>query len=202
MVRRPRALWVASLGMTLLAQLLTPVRGRERRVVVVGSVNVDITVRVRRLPAHHETLIADSPLTTLALGGKGANQAVAAARLSAPNGTSPRFVTQFGNDAHAQWLESALADEGLDLSACGRADGHPSGQGIVLLEADGSVTSVVVSGANAAWPTGEYAQLVADAGVLMLQVPRNAPLTPPLPPPCRHRTTARVAALTPRSSLS
>jgi len=94
---------------------------------------------------------------------------VAAARLSAPNGTSPRFVTQFGNDAHAQWLESALADEGLDLSACGRADGHPSGQGIVLLEADGSVTSVVVSGANAAWPTGEYAQLVADAGVLMLQ---------------------------------
>ncbi|CAE8618447.1 unnamed protein product, partial [Polarella glacialis] len=72
---------------------------------VVGSLNVDITIEVDRLPQKDETITARSPTTEIAVGGKGANQAVAAARLAAGTGRPVRFVCQLGNDAHAKWLE-------------------------------------------------------------------------------------------------
>jgi ribokinase len=147
----------------------------DRRIVVVGSTNVDITTRVARLPHKHETLVASSPITQVAVGGKGANQAVAAARLGRAGSVRTHFVTQFGNDAYASWLESTLAAEALDLSGCRHSTTHPSGQGLVLLEDDGSVSSVVVGGANAAWGESLTAEscrgLVAGgpAAVVMLQ---------------------------------
>ncbi|KAL4430864.1 hypothetical protein ABPG75_006120 [Micractinium tetrahymenae] len=136
-------------------------------ILVVGSLNVDIIVPVHRLPERGETITARDPSNSIAVGGKGANQAVAAARL----GAAARFVGRFGNDSYATWLEQALKAEGVDVSGCGRAS-LPSGQGLVLLEADGHATSVVVGGANTDFPKASPAalgHLVKGAGALMLQ---------------------------------
>jgi ribokinase len=102
-------------------------------------------------------------------GGKGANQAVAIARLLKDR--QVKFACQFGNDAHAKALEQALKDNKLDLSACGHSKVCPSGQGYVLLEKDGSVSSIVVGGANVAWPSkmGALEDTVSSAAALMLQ---------------------------------
>ena len=111
-----------------------------------------------------------SPSTAVALGGKGANQAVAAARLSAAGGVA--FVGQFGGDAHAAWLEQKLAASGVDVAACGRHAELQSGQGYVLLEPDGAASSVVVSGANGAWADAHVAavcDLARGAAVVLLQ---------------------------------
>ena len=75
-------------------------------IVVVGSLNVDIIV-ASRPPELHETVVAVEPRARFAMGGKGANQAVAAARLVA--GARPvKFVGVFGNDAHAVELGAAF----------------------------------------------------------------------------------------------
>lgn len=74
-------------------------------VLVVGSLNLDITVEVPRLPTKGETLMASAPAAALAVGGKGANQAVAAARMSPEGGRRVRLVTRFGNDTYAKMLE-------------------------------------------------------------------------------------------------
>lgn len=143
-------------------------------VVVVGSLNVDFTIRVDRPPRLDETVLATDPAVTTTMGGKGANQAVAAARLAA--GTrAVKFVGVFGNDAHAVALEDELRANAVDVSHSGRAPHLPSGQGIVMLSPDGSASSVVVGGANTAWPTDPDAlvdlmvRAVRGARVVMLQ---------------------------------
>lgn len=142
-------------------------------IVVVGSLNVDIIV-ASRPPELHETVVAVEPRARFAMGGKGANQAVAAARLVA--GARPvKFVGVFGNDAHAVELEAELRANGVDVSLSERAHDLPSGQGFVMLSPDGAASSVVIPGANSRWPTDE-AELARrmeaatrGAAVVMLQ---------------------------------
>ena len=142
-------------------------------IVVVGSLNVDIIV-ASRPPELHETVVAVEPRARFAMGGKGANQAVAAARLVA--GARPvKFVGVFGNDAHAVELEAELRANGVDISMSERAHDLPSGQGFVMLSPDGAASSVVIPGANSRWPTDE-AELARrmeaatrGAAVVMLQ---------------------------------
>ena len=64
-----------------------------------------------------------------------------------------RFVGRFGNDAHASVLETELRENGVDVSSCGHVDDLPSGQGFVMLSPDGAASSVVIGGANTAWPS-------------------------------------------------
>lgn len=139
-------------------------------ILVVGSLNVDIIIPVHRLPQRGETITARIPSTEIAVGGKGANQAVAAARLSAGTGKRTSFVCRFGNDAYADMLEAALVEAGVDVSGCGRAAHLPSGQGIVQLEVDGTASSIVIGGANTDWAKDlSTKHLLRDAGVVMLQ---------------------------------
>ncbi|KAG7668529.1 hypothetical protein KSW81_005293 [Nannochloris sp. 'desiccata'] len=139
-------------------------------ILVVGSLNVDIIIPVDRLPTLGETITARSPTTDIAVGGKGANQAVAAARLTCPTGRTTRFITKFGNDAHAEMLESALTTAGVDVSGCEKVLNLPSGQGIVLLDSDGTASSVVLGGSNTAWSSDFQADhLVRNAGIILLQ---------------------------------
>ncbi|KAG1671089.1 hypothetical protein FOA52_000761 [Chlamydomonas sp. UWO 241] len=145
---------------------------QQRPILVVGSVNVDITMQVHRLPRQGETTTAASPGSMLAVGGKGANQAVAAARLRAPSAPPATFAAQLGSDAHGDMLSSELAGAGVDVTGCGRVEGYPSGAGYVMLEPDGSVSSVVVGGANTQWPPERVvrvALMVSDACVVLLQ---------------------------------
>ena len=138
---------------------------------VVGSLNVDRIVEIERLPAKDETITAHKPAEELALGGKGANQAIAAARLVQENGPKCEFSCQFGNDAHAKQMENVLVANGVGLKFSGRST-SPSGQGIAMLQADGSVSAVVLGGSNAAWTdelARELATHVKDASILLLQ---------------------------------
>ena len=142
-------------------------------IVVVGSVNIDLTVRTRP-PALEETVTAIDPRVSVAVGGKGANQAVAAARLVA--GSRPvKFVCQFGGDAHASMLEQELVATGVDVSLGGRHPDLPSGTGFVMLSPGGEASSVVVGGANSAWPenadelVSTMVRAARGAAVMLLQ---------------------------------
>ena len=122
------------------------------------SLAKDVTYSVGRLPRRDETL-AGVAAPAFAVGGKGANQAAAAARL----GAASRLVARFGRDAAGARVREALEAEGVDLSASViDRDGTPTGQGVILLEPDGAATSLVVGGANAAWSAADT-ERAADA---------------------------------------
>jgi ribokinase len=107
---------------------------------VVGSANLDLVARVERLPRPGETL-SDAEFFT-APGGKGANQAVAAARL----GAQVRFVGAVGRDSFADEALSGLRDSGCDLAVA--AVGAPTGVAVIYVDASGENTIVVAPGAN------------------------------------------------------
>jgi len=125
----------------------------DATILIVGSINMDIIIDVDRLPQKGETVTARLTDTGKAVpGGKGANQAVAISRLCADKKIcGAQFICRWGNDMHAEALEKTMIQNSVDVSACGKTN-MPSGQGLVFLGADGFVSSVVVTGANAAWP--------------------------------------------------
>jgi ribokinase len=112
-------------------------------VVVVGSINVDLVAQVSRHPAPGETVLGRSS-TTLP-GGKGANQAVAAARL----GAGVAMVGAVGTDAYADVALSGLREAGVDLAHVRTVD-TATGLAVVTVSDDGENSIVVVPGANAA----------------------------------------------------
>lgn len=113
-------------------------------VTVLGSVNVDLVVRGPRLPAPGETVLGGEFYQ--ASGGKGANQAVAAARL-AEHGAS--FIAAVGDDAFGKAAFATLASEGLDMAAVKVIAGAPTGVALILVDAGGQNLISVASGANA-----------------------------------------------------
>jgi ribokinase len=141
-------------------------------VVVVGSVNVDLVVRVKTLPGPGETVNGG----TFARhgGGKGANQAVAAARL----GADVRFVGAVGNDDLGDEALDGLTGEGVDVSGALRLDDVPTGVAVIVVDARGENQIAVASGANGAL-TGEHVRGAArleGSGVVLLghEVPPEA----------------------------
>ncbi len=114
----------------------------DRRIVVVGSVNMDLVVGVPHIPVPGETILGDSLVEYP--GGKGANQAVAAARL---NG-APAMVGCVGDDAYAQALRKALNAAGVDTRFLYER-GPRSGIAIIEVASSGENNIVVVPGANA-----------------------------------------------------
>jgi ribokinase len=113
---------------------------------VVGSLNVDLVCHADRLPRAGETLLARSFATHP--GGKGANQAVAAARAAARPG-SVSMIGAVGDDAHGAQLLAALGREDVDVSAVAVRRGSPSGIALITVDARGENHVVVASGANA-----------------------------------------------------
>jgi ribokinase len=112
-------------------------------IVVIGSANVDLVTRVERLPAPGETVLATGYAEHP--GGKGANQAIAAARL----GRAVSFVGVVGDDGHGAWLTEALVAEGVGVANLRRVPGVPTGRALVLVDDAAENSIVVVSGANA-----------------------------------------------------
>jgi ribokinase len=113
------------------------------RVIVVGSVNIDLVARADRLPAPGETVTG--AVFSRHHGGKGGNQAVAAARL----GASTAFVGAVGSDEFGADARAALSAEGIDVRGLITSDG-PTGVALVLVDADGENLISVASGANGA----------------------------------------------------
>lgn len=113
------------------------------RAVVVGSVNVDLHVRVPAHPAAGETVAATS--FARLPGGKGGNQAAALARL----GAQVRMHAAVGDDADGAWSRDQLAGVGVDVGEVRTVPGVPTGTAVVMVADDTSNRIVVVAGANA-----------------------------------------------------
>lgn len=134
------------------------------RVVVLGSVNLDVVTEVDAFPTPGETIIARA--TRRNVGGKGANQAVAAHLL----GADVTLVARVGDDPNSEWLRAGLGDTGLDVTCVRPVPGQVAGTAYIAVAA-GENTIIVDAGANHCWPNGlgDDHATVAAADVLVLQ---------------------------------
>lgn len=114
----------------------------DAKVVVVGSLNMDLVARAQRLPRGGETLPGEGFFTVP--GGKGANQAVAVARL----GASVAMIGNVGDDAYGQQLRQALEMEGVDCRGVGECVGVSSGVALIVVDAASQNAIVVIPGGN------------------------------------------------------
>ena len=133
-------------------------------VAVVGSVNIDLVARASTLPQPGET-VGGAEFTRIP-GGKGANQAVAAARL----GAQVSFIGRVGADRFAL---DAVAGEGVDVSRVVADDGE-SGVALILVDAAGENVIVVAPGANGRLAAADVQIPAADAVLCQLEVPVEA----------------------------
>ncbi|WP_263262071.1 ribokinase [Pseudomonas sp. RIT-PI-S] len=141
-------------------------------VVVVGSLNMDLIVRAADLPRPGQTISGSSFAT--AAGGKGANQAVAAARL----GAQVSMIGCVGDDPNGRALRQALLDDGVDCDGLRVIPDAPTGVALITVDAAGQNTIVIVPGANAALAPGqvdalESALQAAKVVVCQLEVPEH-----------------------------
>lgn len=139
-------------------------KARGPNITVVGSVNMDLVVGVPRHPAPGETLIGSDYVTHP--GGKGANQAVAAARL----GANVRFVGRIGADSFGQDLRNSMAADAVDVSYLRTSKG-PSGVAFIQVDERGQNSIVVSPGANFDVSTADLVSAAfEDCSTLVLQL--------------------------------
>lgn len=127
------------------------------RVVVIGSLNMDLVTRAERLPRAGETLVGQSFATVS--GGKGANQAVAAARL----GAQVSMIGCVGGDGYGEQLRAALLAEQIDCQAVTTVEGS-SGVALIVVDDSSQNSIVIVAGAN-----GQLTSEVVNAFDAVLQ---------------------------------
>ncbi|WKD58364.1 Ribokinase [Corynebacterium capitovis DSM 44611] len=136
-----------------------------KSITVVGSINADLVVRVARHPLPGETLLGEGGAVTA--GGKGANQAVAAANM----GARVRLVGAVGTDPYAAPALEFLRSSGADLGAVDAVPGT-TGLAVITVSDDGENTIVVVPGANAAVDAQRvmaHREAVTSADIVLLQ---------------------------------
>ncbi len=136
-------------------------------IAVLGSVNMDLVIRCAHLPAPGETIIGQA--SSEVPGGKGANQAVAAAR----SGGDVTMIGRVGNDAFADRLLDNLRRESVDIGPVQKTDSCPSGLAVVAVEQSGENSIVVVPGANGCVTPADViasAAVIENADVLLLQL--------------------------------
>jgi ribokinase len=148
------------------------------QIVVVGSLNMDLVVRALRHPQPGETLLG-SDFGTFP-GGKGANQAVAAARLSKDGPTSGqvRMVGRVGQDAFGDELLETVTRSGVDARYIQRDPAAPTGVAVITLDSAGQNTIVVAPGANGQLAPKDIeaaADAFNNAAVLLVQLESPLP---------------------------
>src|SRR5215471_1013436 len=142
---------------------------RRPRVTVLGSLNTDISLPVPRLPGPGETVLA-AAAASIGTGGKGANQAVAAARL----GAAARMVGCCGADEFGSRLRAALAAEGIDVTGLRTVTGAASGLALITVDPAGENVIAVAPGANGLAGEEEVAAAFSapcDVLVLSAEIP-------------------------------
>ena len=144
-------------------------------IIVIGSINMDIVMKVPRLPQKGETLMAEDYMTVP--GGKGANQAVAAARL----GSNVTMVGALGEDAFGDTLLQRLQKENINTTGVRRTS-SASGNALITVDNHGDNTILVYPGANhdvsTAWIEEQEKLIVqADWVMLQLEIPVNSVVT-------------------------
>ncbi|MDX6568356.1 MAG: ribokinase [Gaiellales bacterium] len=163
---------------------------RAPRIVVVGSCNMDIAAFVERAPERGETVSGIGSKT--GPGGKGANQAIAAARL----GASVGFVGAVGDDPYGESLRAAFTSAGVDVSQLRTVD-EETGTAHIVVEATGANRIVVVPGANGTLTClmDEDRRLIAGCDLLLLQL--ESPLEVVIESAAAARAAGTRVVLTP-----
>lgn len=137
------------------------------RIAVVGSINMDLVIRCQRLPMPGETVMAASAMELC--GGKGANQAVAAARA----GGDVVMIGRVGDDAFGEKLRMNLSDGGLNTQCILTSENCSSGVAIVAVEDSGQNSIMVVPGANGKLASADirnHRHAIESADVLLVQL--------------------------------
>jgi ribokinase len=138
----------------------------QQPIVVVGSINIDLVAKAERIPVSGETVRGIEFKTHF--GGKGANQAVAIARLGYP----VRMIGKVGHDAFGEQLRSGLQQAGVDVSAVEQVD-DSSGVAVIVVSPEGDNVIVVTPGANAALRPVDLdanVEVIRDAKVVLTQL--------------------------------
>ena len=147
-----------------------------KNIVVIGSSNTDMIVKTLTLPRPGETVAGGEFF--LAPGGKGANQAVAAARL----GGAVTFIAKVGTDSFGDQAIAGYEKEGIDTSYIGRTSDHATGIALILVDQKGENLISVASGANFQWSDADLARVrsvIEQAGIVVfqLEIPLNVVAT-------------------------
>lgn len=138
-----------------------------KKILVIGSLNTDLVVRVNRFPREGETLVGDS--FQQFLGGKGANQAVSAARL----GAQVAMVGRLGVDGFGDAQIAGLEADGIDTSGILRDPEAPSGIASITVDSTGKNRIIIVPGANMRCGVEDVdaaRDRIAEADILLLQL--------------------------------
>jgi len=145
-------------------------------ILVIGSSNADMVVKTRSLPASGETILGGDFFMNS--GGKGANQAVAAARL----GGKVTFVTKVGNDLFGNQAIEHFKEENIETKFCLIDSMNPSGVALIKVDSKGENCIVVASGSNynlLPVDLEPVKDLIAKSGILLMQleIPLSAVIT-------------------------
>lgn len=136
------------------------------KIVVIGSSNIDMVAQVDHLPAPGETV--GNARFMQSFGGKGANQAVAAARL----GGSVTFVTALGNDIYADLLKKHFQEEGIDTGYLMDDSNHPTGTALIFVAKSSENCIAVAPGANYSLlpeTISSFSQAIEEAEIIVMQ---------------------------------
>ena len=139
----------------------------RKKIVVLGSYNTDMIVQVPRIPRPGETMLGGR--FSMAAGGKGANQAVAAARA----GGRVQFIGRVGRDMFGDRAVASLGEEGIDASLVAIDPAEPSGTALIFVAESGENAIGVASGANARLLPNEVEhcrEALESADILLLQL--------------------------------
>lgn len=139
----------------------------SRKIIVIGSSNMDMVIKADHIPAPGETVLSGAFFMNP--GGKGANQAVAVARL----GGDVAFISKLGNDLFGKQFLQLFNEEGIDTSFMLSSPDLPSGVALITVDRSGENSIVVASGANADLQFGDIEpawSLIAEASILLLQL--------------------------------
>jgi ribokinase len=140
---------------------------KQAKVIVVGSSNTDMVVKSRKIPAPGETVIGGT--FVLAAGGKGANQAVAAARL----GADVTFIAKVGTDMFGDQAITHYRKENINTDYIFRDSNHATGVALILVDAKGENLISVASGANEFLVPADVEKaehIIASADVVVIQL--------------------------------
>lgn len=139
----------------------------NKRIVVIGSTNVDMVVNTVRIPSPGETVLGGRFL--MGSGGKGANQAVAIARL----GGKVSLISKVGNDIFGQQAVQSFLNEGIEIECLLTDPDAATGVALITVDSDGENSIVVASGANGKLTPEDVRQCLGklpDAAVLLMQL--------------------------------
>ena len=165
-------------------------------IVVVGSLNADLTVRVPRFPAPGETISGDG--FAVVPGGKGANQAAAAGRL----GGRVAMIGQIGSDANGTLLRDALHAAGVDTRLVAVDEAAATGVAVITIDAQGENEIVLAAGANGTYAPERLAPALLAlraARVVLLQL--EIPLATVMRAAAEARSAGAVVVLDPAPAV-